>query len=150
MAEFKKLSEVEQLTTAPEAATVLIEDGGEIKRVPKKEVGGAGIKTVIIKDSEYNNALAGVQSALARPEITYECINMTFEEAYQTMASGEPLSVLGIITYDGAPMNLYGVITFCGDAMFGIPCLSPVFDVFNLQLFWTVDGLSTTAPETNN
>lgn len=148
MAEFKKLSEVEQLTTAPEAATVLIEDGGEIKRVPKKEVGGAGIKTVIIKDSEYNNALAGVQSALVSVE--YECINMTFEEAYQTMASGEPLSVLGEFTYDGAPMNLYGVIMFCGDAMFGIPCLSPAFDVFNLQLFWTVDGLSTTAPETNN
>lgn len=42
MAEFKKLSEVEQLESASDNATVLIEEGGEIKRVPKKEVGGAG------------------------------------------------------------------------------------------------------------
>lgn len=42
MAEFKKLSEVEQLESASDNATVLIEESGEIKRVPKKEVGGAG------------------------------------------------------------------------------------------------------------
>lgn len=42
MAEFKKLSEVEQIETASDNATVLVEEGGEIKRVPKKEVGGAG------------------------------------------------------------------------------------------------------------
>jgi hypothetical protein len=42
MAEFKKLSEVEQIATASDNATVLVEEGGEIKRVPKKEVGGAG------------------------------------------------------------------------------------------------------------
>lgn len=42
MAEFKKLSEVERIETASGKATVLVEEGGEIKRVPKKEVGGAG------------------------------------------------------------------------------------------------------------
>ena len=42
MAEFKKLSEVDVLDTASDNATVLIEEGGDIKRVPKKEVGGAG------------------------------------------------------------------------------------------------------------
>jgi hypothetical protein len=40
MAEFKKLSEGEQIETASDNATVLIEEGGDIKRVPKKEVGG--------------------------------------------------------------------------------------------------------------
>ena len=42
MAEFKKLSEVEQIETASDNAPVLVEEGGDIKRVPKKEVGGAG------------------------------------------------------------------------------------------------------------
>lgn len=40
MAEFKKLSEVDVLETASDNATVLVEEDGEIKRVPKKEVGG--------------------------------------------------------------------------------------------------------------
>lgn len=47
MAEFKKLSEVEQIETASDNATVLIEEDGDIKRVPKKEVGGAGSGSVI-------------------------------------------------------------------------------------------------------
>lgn len=50
MAEFKKLSEVEQIESASENATVLIEEGGEIKRVAKKQVGGAG--GYVIKMSE--------------------------------------------------------------------------------------------------
>lgn len=54
MAEFKKLSEVDVLNTASDNATVLIEEGGDIKRVPKKEVGGAGgyIATLTVADLE--------------------------------------------------------------------------------------------------
>lgn len=54
MAEFKKLSEVDVLETASDNATVLIEEGGDIKRVPKKEVGGAGgyIATLTVADLE--------------------------------------------------------------------------------------------------
>lgn len=54
MAEFKKLSEVDILETASDNATVLIEEGGDIKRVPKKEVGGAGgyIATLTVADLE--------------------------------------------------------------------------------------------------
>lgn len=54
MAEFKKLSEVEQIETASDNATVLVEEGGEIKRVPKKEVGGAGgyIATITVNDMD--------------------------------------------------------------------------------------------------
>jgi hypothetical protein len=101
MAEFKKLSEVEQIETVSDNATVLVEEGGEIKRVPKTEVGGGGaIKTVIIKSSDYDNAIAGVQTmAAAAPEATYECINMTFDEAYQTMANGEPLGAIAMIVF---------------------------------------------------
>lgn len=54
MAEFKKLSEVEMLETTSDNTTVLVEDGGEIKRVDKSKVGGAGgyIATVTMEDLE--------------------------------------------------------------------------------------------------
>jgi hypothetical protein len=48
MAEFKKLSEVEQVQTVSDNATVLVEEGGEIKRVAKSEVGGAGGYTMAL------------------------------------------------------------------------------------------------------
>lgn len=60
-AEFKKLSEVTTLEEAAETAYVLIEENGEIYRVPKTAVGGAGgIKTAIIRDSGYLNAINGM------------------------------------------------------------------------------------------
>ena len=146
MAEFKKLSEVEQIETASDNATVLVEEGGEIKRVPKKEVGGAGIAMAIIKDSGYDNTLAGLQTmATDAPAYTYECINMTFEEAYQTMAGGEPLSIFGMLTFDGAPLNLYGSAIFAGP-MIGVPCIVVEFALGSevvASLYWTADGLST-------
>ena len=40
--EFKKLAGVDTVATATDAANVLIEEGGTIKRVPKTEVGGSG------------------------------------------------------------------------------------------------------------
>lgn len=144
--EFKKLSEVEQIETASDNATVLVEEGGEIKRVPKKEVGGAGIKTAIIKDSNYDNMLAGVQTADSAEVITYRCTNMTFEEAYQTMASGEPLNVVGMFAIDG-PMNLSGISAFGGN-IFSVLCIVFMFEIDTITtiLYWTADGLSTTAP----
>lgn len=153
MAEFKKLSEVEQIETASDNATVLVEEGGEIKRVPKKEVGGAGIATAIIKDSNYNNAISGLQTLISEaPEVTYECINMTFEEAYQTMANGEPLAVMGMLVTE-VPFNMYGEIAFTGDSIFyesaeptpGIKCLIINFSDY-VTLFWTENGISTNQP----
>lgn len=148
MAEFKKLSEVEQIESASDNATVLIEEGGEIKRVPKKEVGGGGaIKTVIIKSSDYDNAIAGVQTmASAEPEITYECINMTFEEAYQTMANGEPLGVVGMLALNVAPVCTTLALTTFGGTMLGVPCIGISFMRPQIELFWTSDGLSTEEP----
>lgn len=57
--EFKKLSEVTTTQTVSNSAKLLIEDGGEIKRVPKSVVGGSsggadGIVTFTLFDSEYS------------------------------------------------------------------------------------------------
>ena len=145
--EFKKLSEVTTLEEAAETAHVLIEENGEIYRVPKTAVGGAGggIKTAIIRDSRYLNAIAGVSTMVsAAPAVTYECINMTFEEAYETMAKGEPLNVVGMLTTGRGLTNIQGIVGFVGTAVFGVPCI--VVEFTSLTLFWTADGLSTSEP----
>ena len=151
--DFVKLSEVTVLEEVSDTASVLVEQNGEIYRAPKTQVGGAGgIKTAIIRDSGYLNAIAGVQTMVqSAPTYTYECLNMTFEEAYETMANGEPLSAIGMLTAEGA-MNIQGFVGFGGTAMFGVPCLMIVFIVGSAsiaQLYWTADGLSTENPAVN-
>lgn len=145
--EFMKLADVEVVETATETDKVLIEQNGEIKRVPKTEVGGGGaIKTAIIKSSDYDNAIAGVQTMASAPEITYECINMTFEEAYQTMANGEPLSVMGMLAFDSTPgCTTMGLVVFLGMVL-GVPCIGISFMRPQIDLYWTSNGLSTEEP----
>lgn len=144
------LRETELVETPAEGATLFcLNPDGTVNRVSAANVGGSGgIKTAIIKDSGYDNAIAGVQSASdSTPEYTYECINMTFEEAYQLMANGEPLQVLGMVTVEGA-MNVTGVATFLGTVM-GVPCIMMMFVPASKTialLYWTADGLSTTQP----
>lgn len=152
--EFKKLGEVESLAEVPENATVLAEVDGSIKRIPSAGLGGSGgIKTAIIKDSNYDNTLAGLAPALSdEPAVTYDCINMTFEEAYETMASGEPLAAMFMVSGEGC-MVFYGNAIFVGTVAFGVPCIGLMASVavnttvINVaQLYWTADGISTEAP----
>ena len=146
--EFKKLSEVEALTEVPEGAKVLAEANGQIVRVPGSGLGGSGggIKTAIIKSSDYDQALQGVQSYdSAKPEITYSCINMTFEEAYEEMANGEPMTAHLMLGGDGA-MNMPGIVYFVGTMFNKVPCIIIVENLTSLNLYWTADGLSTTGP----
>ena len=121
--DFVKLSEVTVLEEVTDNASVLVEQNGEIYRAPKTQVGGAGgVKTAIIRDSGYLNAIAGLSTMISgAPKYTYKCINMTFEEAYETMLNGEPLMVVGMITTDGGTC-LYGEPTFAGTAM-GVQCI---------------------------
>ena len=150
--EFQRLSEVTVVEEVKDTSTVLVEIDGEICRAPKTQVGGAGsVKTAIIRDSGYLNAIAGLSTMVADvPAYTYECINMTFEEAYETMLNGEPLMVIGMMTTEGGTC-VYGEPTFAGTAMTGAPCILIVFKSFlmdghTLFLYWTPDGLSTEEP----
>lgn len=147
---FKNLADVELLEGVPEYANAFVEVDGMIKRVPGKGLSSEGdIKTAIIKDSGYDNMLAAVQSATSdAPLFEFECINMTFEEAYQIMASGEPLACFGMLSHEGA-VNAYGIAVFTGTAGFGVPCIILVFSAGSItiaNLFWTADGISTEAP----
>ena len=150
--DFVKLSEVTVLEEVSDTASVLVEQNGEIYRAPKTQVGGAGgIKTAIIRDSGYLNAIAQLspmmQTGPSTPAVTYECLNMTFEEAYETMVNGEPLMVVGMITREGA-VNIQGVALFSG-TMMGVPCIVLSFMISSdatVTLYWTADGLSTSRP----
>lgn len=150
--EFQRLSEVTVVEEVKDTSTVLVEIDGEICRAPKTQVGGAGsVKTAIIRDSGYLSAIAGLSTmTAAAPAYTYECINMTFEEAYETMLNGEPLTAIGMMSTEGASC-MYGEPTFAGTIMAGVPCILIVFksflmDVYALSLYWTADGLSTERP----
>ena len=146
--EFKRLSEVAALTEVPEGAKVLAEANGQIVRVPGSGLGGSGggIKTAIIKASDYDQALSGVQSyRKAEPEITYSCINMTFEEAYDAMAKGEPITALMMATANNHIYNEHCVVFFFGTSINNVPCIG-IQDSVGKKLFWTSDGISTTEP----
>lgn len=148
--EFKRLSDVEALSEVPENATVLAEVDGSIKRIPSNGLGGAGgIKTAIIMSSDYYDTLAGVSAAISVPTVEYNCTNMTFEEAYQTMASGEPLAVFGMVSYDGIPpINTYGEVSFLGTSFYEAdapsgPAIGIIFNINEniITLIWTASGL---------
>ena len=141
--EFKKLAEVEAMAEVPKGASVLAEVNGAIKGVPGDGLGGGGIKTAIIKSSDYDNALTGI-SPFASDDITYNCINMTFEEAVGIISAGEPLGVMLMYVTEGA-MTLQGYLGFA--SIGGVEAIVILFSQFNsLTLYWTAEGLSTTAP----
>lgn len=75
MAEFKKLSEVEQIETASDNATVLIEEGGDIKRVPKSAVGGAGGYIIKLENSYIDDN--GMY-----------CFDESYDELYDVLVAG--------------------------------------------------------------
>ena len=157
MATFKKFSELPEITEASESTKVPVLDGGEMKLLNGAKLGGdAGIKTAIIKSSDYDGMLVAMTSeSSAGPEpmsdtdATFACTNMTFDEAYQMVKNGKPLTAIGMLVYQNAPVNLQGTIVFGGIAMFGVPAMIVEFIHRSntvVTLFWTADGLSTTAP----
>ena len=157
--EFKKLADVEALPEVPEVATVFAEVNGEVKRIPSSGLGGV-IKTAIIKDSRYDDAISMMANgggggpasapmvAAGAPEFDFSCLNMTFEEAYETMAAGEPLDAKAMIVAEGPMVISAQAVAFGGVAIFGMPAivLSASLNRDSIYLFWTADGISTEPP----
>lgn len=151
--EFKKLADVEALPEVPEVATVFAEVNGEVKRIPSSGLGGV-VKTAIIKDSYYDDAVASMMnqvepgSFMGTAAPTFSCINMTFEEAYETMAAGEPLDAKAMIVAEGPMVISAQAVAFGGVAMTGSPMIGLIGNVnkTTITLFWTADGISTEPP----
>lgn len=122
----------------------LVEENGTLKRVSGSSLGGSSIKTAIIKSSTYDNAISG-PTEIDNEAATYSCINMTFEEAHQTMSNGEPLQAIIMFIADGQPTCTQGIFVFLADAVLGTPLITIICSE-GFRYFWTADGISTTPP----
>jgi hypothetical protein len=149
--EFKRLADVEALTEIPEGANAFVEVDGEIKRVPGEGLGGAGgFKTAVIKSDIYDMGLSDMSGSgrvgmpEPEPEHTYSCINMTFEEAYATLESGEVLKAILMDVLEG-PMIFDLIVGFMGTYA-GEPCIYLFHPLMQINLYWTASGISTEHP----
>ena len=133
--EFTRLADVAVVETANDTDKVLIEQNGEIKRMPKTEVGGSGIGNILAITTE------DMQSFTA---------NMTLTEALEAFNKHELVYGICYMTQQGTTALM--VVTAMGDltTMLGIECMSIAAgstDGGQLQLFWTADGISMDPPE---
>ena len=144
-----KLVSVEALEEVPEGATVLAEVNGEIKRVPSDGLGGG--KALIIKSSDFDNAVAGITTAITdTPAVTFSA-NMTFDEMMTAFTACELIGGFAfIIPGVDAPPTRAPIVTMEYDvSTYTMPCMvlmvlldSPV------MLYWTADGgISLEAPK---
>lgn len=101
--EFKRLAEVTAAEEATDVANVLIEEGGEIKRVPKTAVGGASAGPV------FTRVEASTYVAAAEPTYVYDC-SMTFEDMVAQYNEGTlmPATFSAIFTADMDGGIVYG------------------------------------------
>lgn len=101
--------------------------------------GGGGIPTAIIKNTNYDNVLAGIATAVSAPAASYACENMTFDEAMSILMSGKPLMALIMDVAGEAPMvgvAYYAMLDVWGES----PCIKLGWDT---NLYWAADGFST-------
>ena len=158
MANYKKLTDVEVMEEVSENTMALVEENGQLKKVPcGKGFGGGGVTTAIFKANYYEDIIddmlnggrgSAPSMAQAGPKVSkYTCLNMTFQEAYDLMRSGEPLMGLMMDHYNGAacmPMAL----VFVGIEAFTEPCIA--IDGYDLSYFWTSTGIWTSPPGSSN
>lgn len=126
----------------------LVEENGTLKRVSGSSLGGSSIKTAIIKSSAYDNAISDPPE-MNGETITYSCINMTFEEAHQAMANGEPLQAIIMLVADGICQCCQVTSVYLTDNPFKVPSIVINNAFANAEAqhyFWTADGISDTPP----
>ena len=136
----------ETLEEVPEGATVLAEVNGEIKRVPSDGLGGG--KALIVKASNFDNAVAGVVAAgESAPEVTFTA-NMTFDEMMQAFAACELIGGFLFAVVE-VPSRLPIVLMNYDVSTYTAPCmvLMAFANSAPVNLYWTSDGISTTEPE---
>lgn len=149
-----KLVAVESLDKVPEGATVLVEIDGEIKRVPSN---GLGSKTLIIKNENYDNVIAGVM--IADMEYPNYTANMTYAEVLETLVKCEPINgyVYNVYYDEGngklaAGMNIMLYLDYDQTQFeYKVPVIFVGYAYNNDPLYWTAEGgLSAQEPEYSN
>lgn len=145
--EFKRLSEVVALTEVPEGAKVLAEANGQIVRVPGSGLGGSGgIKTAIIKASNYDAALDYMSGKTSIPpdlkNVTFSCVNMTFREVYSAILAGEQVNIVGMFVPGGVTIQNVSFLCFPDGIMMDMSFSSEGTMVHYKSLIWTESGIS--------
>ena len=125
--EFTKLSEVAIVETATDDDKVLIEQNGEIKRVPKTEVGGGGGGGNILAIT--GNEETGFTANMELTDVITILNNHELGNAYMYTTSG---GLLG-----------RGIIDAVADysAILGAECVVLISEANDIQLFWTAAGI---------
>ena len=135
--EFTRLADVEVVETATDVDKVLIEQNGEIKRVPKTEVGGSVnmlvLDGVVVVDTDTGDESFTITS------------NMTLEETIEALNNRE---LTGAIGYFDTPYEMsFETLSFANVTEdFGFACLSLYGPYNGIGLYWTADGFSLEEP----
>ena len=145
--EFKKLSEVAALTEVPEGAKVLAEANGQIVRVPGSGLGGSGgIKTAIIKSSNYDAMLDFISGKTSTPpdfeNVTFSCVNMTFREVYSAILAGEQVNIVGMFVPEGATIQNVSFIVVPNRILMDMLLSVSGTTVRYKSLIWTESGIA--------
>ena len=136
--EFTRLADVEVVETATDTDKVLIEQNGEIKRVPKTEVGGggggAGNTLVLNMAIDPNSGDASLVSS-----------NMTLDDAIAAISNDELTGGLCIF-------NIAGVMKMCSTMLMfadntagaGFACIAVFVNMGGSEstFMWTADGIA--------
>lgn len=117
----------------------LVEENGTLKRVSGSSLGG-GIKTAMITINLGDNTVI-------------ECTNMTFEEAYQAMTTGESIDCICTLIIDGlASVSHPVLVCFSVESTIIIKIdiglmLEPSNNKSNISLLaWTSSGIGEYRP----
>ena len=146
--QFKRLSEVEALTEVPEGAKVLAEANGQIVRVPGSGLGGSGggIKTAIIKASNYDAMLDYMSGKTSTPpdleNVTFSCVNMTFREVYSAIFAGEQVNIVGMFVPEGPTIQNVSFVVTPNGIMMDMSVSVKGTTVNYKSLRWTESGIA--------
>lgn len=143
---YKTLNDLPIMEETNDNTYALVADGDSMKRVPGSMLGGGGgIKTAIIKSSDYDNALAGLTPAVGveEPSITYECVNMTFAQAFETLMRGETLAAVFMRPVGTASILLseFNELTVLNMS----DPTAPAVEFASIGVTWTKDGITIDA-----
>ena len=134
--EFTRLADVEVVETATDVDKVLIEQNGEIKRVPKTEVGGSGGGNTLVLNMAMDPSTG---------DLSFVSSNMTLDDAIAAISNDELTGGLCIF-------NIAGVMKMCSTMLMfadntagaGFACIAVFVNMGGSEstFMWTADGIA--------
>jgi hypothetical protein len=99
----KRIDNIAILDTDVTEYNMLVEHNGSVKRVPGTAFNA--FKTAIITSSDLD---AYINNEEYTGDVTYSCINMTYDEAYEILKSGQGLDVyIKYLSYKNIQIEMF-------------------------------------------